>query len=177
MTGDAGSGGIYPATFDQQVKIIGGDLTNQDISPNRRVTGEIVFEPLGSGVRVTARDESHRVLWGFVSSKETLGQVHNLVAIYDTFRSMIAEELAKRGVIAPSSADPVKEAAAAIEQLEQTVAALKKSILVKKSSEATVERARAVALIATEADQQIALLSASLKGMKLRGDSEPTVSE
>lgn len=167
MTGEAGSvGSVYPQTFDQQVKHMGDDLANQDISPNRRIAGEVVFEPLGSGVRVTARDASHRVLWGFVSSKETLGQVHNLVAIYDTFRNMIAEELAKRGVVASEGGDPVKEAAVAIERLESTVATLKKSIQVKKTSEATVERARAVAMIATEADQQIELLAASLKGMK-----------
>lgn len=159
---------LYRQTFDQQLKQVGDDIVSQDIWPNRRIAGEIVFEPLGNGVRVTARDETHRVLWGFVSSKETLGQVHSLVAIYDTLRNLIAEELQKRGLSAPGDTDPIKDAETALSRLENSISLLKKSIQVKKVSEATIERARAVARIASEMDQQIAMFATNIKGAKTR---------
>ncbi len=167
----------YRKTFDQQLKLMGDDIVNQDIWPNRRIAGEIVFEPLGNGVRVTARDGVHRVLWGFVSSKETLSQVHCLVAVYDTFRDLIAEELQKRGLAAQSEGDPIKDAEAAISKLESTVSSLRKSIQVKKVSDATLERAKAIARIASEADQQITLFTTSLKGTKSRGETDILVPE
>lgn len=163
MTQDSDSS-PYRKTFDQQLQLMGDDVVNQDVWPNRRIAGEIVFEPLGNGVRVTARDEAHRVLWGFVSSKETLNQAHCLVGVYDTFRNLIAEELQTRGLATPAEVDPIKEAETAIARLENTIDSLKKSIQVKKVSEATIERARAVARIASEADQQITLFAANLKG-------------
>ena len=44
---------LRPKTFDQQIQLLGDNIVNEDIWPNRRIAGEIVFEPLGNGVRVT----------------------------------------------------------------------------------------------------------------------------
>jgi hypothetical protein len=163
---------LYPKTFDQLLKTVGDDISNKDISPYRRIPGEIIFEPLRAGVRVTARDEAHRVLWGFVSSKETLGQPHVLVGVYDIFKSAIAEELKKVGLTESSGGDPIKEAEAALAKLEGTVASLRKTIQVKKVSDATLKRARLIASIASEADDLINLQSAELKGRKARTESD-----
>ena len=172
MTEEAGAS-LYPKTFDQLLQTAGADIVNKDIAPHRRVPGEIIFEPLGNGVRVTARNDAHRVLWGFVSSKETLSQPHVLVGVYDSFRALIAEELKKKGLSATSEGDPVKEADAALTKLEATVAALRKSIQVKKVSDATLERARAIARIASQADDEINLLAADLRGGKPRAVDTP----
>ena len=96
------------------------------------------MNPSETACESPARNEGRRVLWGYVSSKETLGQAHSLVGIYDTFRILIAEELKKAGLAPTTEGDPIKEAEAAISKLESTVGALRKSIQVKKVSEATV---------------------------------------
>ena len=159
---------LFRKTFDQQLLLTGGDIANRDISPNRRIVGEIVFEPMGSGVRVTARDESHRLLWGFVGSEGMLKQIHCPVAVYDTLQDLISQELRKVGSPAPERGDPVTAAESAIKKLEGTVRWLKKSMRVKKVSEATKDRARSIARLASDADRQMNLDAASLKGMKSR---------
>jgi hypothetical protein len=54
---------LFGKTYDQQLAIAGNAIEEVDISPNRRIAGEIVLEPMGTGVRVTARDDRHRVLF------------------------------------------------------------------------------------------------------------------
>jgi hypothetical protein len=165
-------GDLFGKTFDQQLHIAGDAIADEDISPNRRIPGEVVFEPMGNGVRVTARDDQHRVLWGYVGSKETVSQIHCLVATYDTLQGLIAEELEKRGLFTPDEhEDPVGQAQTAIDRLEATVKWLRASLDVKKVSDATLERAKAISRIASDADRQISLDATSLKGMKSRTES------
>ncbi len=204
---------LFEKTFDQQVHIAGKDITARDITPNRHipaeivfeptgarsarvkaydaegnllfkcddaktegaiparpVKGEVVFEPSGPAVRVTARDEQHRVLWGYMGSVETVPQIHCLVAVYETLQDMLAEELAKRGLFNPLDGDPVALALAALDEIGQTTKRLRDSLTVIKESDATRQRAMAVARIVADANRQILLEAGSLKGMKTAGD-------
>jgi hypothetical protein len=163
---------LFGKTFDQQVQISGDEIANHDISPNRRVTAQLVFEPLGPRIRVTARDESHAILWGFVGCKEMLKEIHCPVAVYETLRGLVAEELQKLGSLVPDKEDPLLAAERAVSELEKTVAWLKKSLVVKKVSEATVERAKSIAQIAADANRQINLEATSVRGMKPRAEPE-----
>lgn len=162
--------GLFGESFDQQRRSAGSDIAKRDITPNRRVPGEIVFEPIGSSVRVTARDSEHRVLWGYIGAKETVRQIHCLVAVYDTLQQMLAEELEKCDPVSPDSDNPLTAAQAALARLEGTTKWLKESLEVKKVSEATLQRARAIARIVADADRQIALEAETLKGMKSRSE-------
>lgn len=149
---------LFGKTFDQQLKATQCRIEGRDISPNRRIPGEIVFEPAGRGVRVTARDAEHRVLWGYIGSKETVRQVHCLVAVYEALQSLLAEELAKRGLFNPEAEpDPMVAAEEAFEALGDTVKRLRESLEVKKVTEATRERARFIARLISDADRQITL--------------------
>ena len=133
--------------------------------PSRRIPGEIVFEPVPSGVRVTARDDRNKVLWGFIGSREMLGQVHCPVAVYDTLQELLAEELGEGG--APRrDAGAMEAAQRALAALEQTLAGLKASIEVKKISGATLERAGVIARIASDANRMISLEASSLRGTR-----------
>ena len=210
---------LFGKTFDQQIHAAGGNIEARDITPNRRIPaelvfepfgarvqvtaydannhvlfqrddkkteenaapmhikGEVVFEPMGTGVRVTARDEKHKVLWGYVGSKETIKQIHCLVATYDTLQDLVAEELEKCGLLVPDVRDPIDTAREAIDALQETVQRLRGGLDVKKVSDATLERARAIARMATDANRQLTLEASTLKGMKSKteesaGDSQ-----
>jgi hypothetical protein len=165
-------GDFFAKTFDQQLLLAGGQIEDRDITPNRRIPGEIVFEPMGSGVRVTARDAEHRVLWGYVGSKETVRQVHCLVATYDTLQNMVGEELEKRGLFVSEGGDPIGAAQLALDALERTVKWLRDGLDVKKVSGPTLERARTIARIVSDAGRQIMLEANTLRGMK--STTEPT---
>lgn len=164
---------LFGKTFDQQLHATGGRIEGRDIAPNRRIPGEIVFEPMGSGVRVTARDAEHRVLWGYVGSKETVRQIHCLVATYDTLQNLVGEELEKRGLFVSESEDPIAAAQRVLDSLEKTAKWLRESLEVKKVSDATLERARTIARIVSDADRQISLEASTLKGMKSKTEPEP----
>jgi hypothetical protein len=159
---------LFGKTFDQQVEAANGQIQGQDISPNRRIPGELVFEPMGPGVRVTARDAEHRVLWGYVGSRETARQVHCLVATYDTFQNLVAEELERRGLYSSEVTDPITRANEALAEMSATLAWLRDGLNVKKVSDATAERARTIARIVSDAHRQISLEAETLKGMKAR---------
>ena len=166
----AKNGELFGKTYDQQLDIVGADITKVDIAPNRRVAGEIVLEPMGNGVRVTARDGSHKVLWGFVASKGMLDQVHCLVAIYDPLVQLIVEELSKHHLPAPGPGDPVAEAKHSIASLEQLVHWLKASLQVEQQTKAALARATTIARISSEACRQITLDAEVLRGMKSKAD-------
>lgn len=124
-------------------------------------------------MRVTARDDQHRVLWGYVGSRETVKQIHCLVATYDTLQQLIGEELDKSGVPVPeASEDPLASAASALAALESTLAWLRKSLQVKKPSEATLTRAKLIARIVSDANRQMTIEASSLKGMKSKSDHD-----
>ena len=55
--------------------------------------GRIVIEPMGNGVRVTARAKDDRLLWGFVASQLAFDSPHALVAIYEALRKDVVEQL------------------------------------------------------------------------------------
>lgn len=162
---------LFGKTYDQQLDIVGADIAKVDIAPNRRVAGEIVLEPMGNGVRVTAREGSHKVLWGFVASKGMLDQVHCLVAVYDPLVQLIVEELSKHHMPAPEPGDPVTEAKRSIASLEQIVHWLKTSLEVKQQTKAALARATTIARICSEAYRQISLDAEALRGMK--SNTEP----
>lgn len=161
---------LFGKTFDQQLAIGGEDVIKRDISPNRRISSELVFEPVGAGIRVTARDEEHKVLWGYIGSKETNQQIHCLVATYDTLQALIAEELEKQGLMAPEAADPLIEAEKALRDLQESVQWLRDGLEVKRVSEATLERARIIARMANDANRQLMLEARTLKGMKSKAE-------
>lgn len=163
---------LFGKTFDQQVETAGADILNLDMSPNTRIAAEVVFEPLPGGIRVTARDADHRVLWGFIGSHGILGQIHCPVAVYDRLAELLTRELEKIGSSSfPDSGDVVGEANRAILALEATVANLKKSLQVKKVTEATRIRADKIRRSVIDANRQILLdMGAGFPG---RRDGEP----
>ena len=164
---------LFGKTFDQQLDVTKGKVDDRDISPNRRIHGEIIFEPMGSGVRVTARDAEHRVLWGYVGSKETIRQIHCLVATYDTLQNLIAEELEKRGLQTTDDPDPLASAHNSLDELEATVKWLRGGLEVKKVSDATLDRAKLISRIASDANRQITLETNTLKGMRTKTEHAP----
>ncbi len=162
---------LFDMTFDQQLYVTKGRIEGRDISPNRRIPGEIVFEPMATGVRVTARDGDHKVLWGYVGAKETVSQNHCLVAMYDTLQKLVGEELEKRGMFSPEVEDPISAAHKAIDCLEKTVTQLRESLNVKKVSDATLSRAQTIRRMISDADRQLSLEASTLKGMKSKSES------
>jgi hypothetical protein len=194
---------LFGKTFDQQLEATGGAIEARDITPNRRipaeivfeptgarvrvsayadgkllfqrddkktednitpkrVQGEVVFEPMGTGVRVTARDAEHKVLWGYVGSKETVPQIHCLVAVYDTLQTSLSDELEKRGLINPEKVDPLEEATRMLRELQGTLDKLRDCILVQKREDATEGRARQITRIVGDVNKLINLDVSSL---------------
>lgn len=148
---------LFGKTFDQQVNIAGNEIDKRDISPNRCIKGEIVFEPVFNGVRVTARDEHHKLLWGFIGSRETLNNVHNTMAAYTRLQEYLGEELKKSNLGASSNPDPMSAADTALSKLENAVKELRHTLQVKKISDATLKRANMVTQIANDATSNIAM--------------------
>lgn len=150
-----------------------GDVReDEQFDAPRRIKGEVILEPLGRTVRVTARDEEHRILWGYVASKETLKQIHCLVAVYETLRGLIAEELERRGSLVSDTADPVESAKAAIAALEETTQWIKASLDVKRLTDATQDRAKAIARMVADVNRQLLLEATTLRGMKPKTEAE-----
>lgn len=61
------------------------------------ISGTIAFEPVLTGIRVTARDQDDELLWGFVACKDTIDQTHRPVGIYDRLRSEMSRSLSAHG--------------------------------------------------------------------------------
>jgi hypothetical protein len=133
---------------------------------NRHIAAEIVFEPVGSGVRVVARDSDQRLLWGYIGSEETTNQKHCMVATYETLQKVLTEELSKCHLNNFKPKDPLASAHAALDQLERTTRWLKQSLTVKTATEASSERAALIAGIASDADLQIHHVADGLRGMR-----------
>ena len=153
---------LFGKTFDQQVEATGGNLSGKDLRPNILIRTELVFEPVSNGLRVTSRDESHHTLWGFIASEGMLAQVHCPVAIYDGLREKISAELRKQALPSFDAPNPVAAALTALDELEQTLDGLRKSITVKKESEATRQRACTIQRMASDANRTIRLETVSL---------------
>lgn len=59
----------------------------------RVIDGCIVTEPLGGGIRVTARGHDNKLLWGFVAGQLAMDSPHVLVATYESLRTSIIVDL------------------------------------------------------------------------------------
>lgn len=163
---------LFGKTFDQQLEILDGSIEGEDISPNRCIPSEIVFEPVLNGVRVTARDDNHRLLWGFIGSKGMMKQIHCPVAVYEKTCELLDEELSKNNVPNRNINDPIKSARKALDSLEETIEKLRKSIRVKNVSDATIERAKIIYRLAKDADKMILLEAVSFIGIEGKGEEE-----
>ena len=159
---------LFGKTFDQQLAATGNAIEGHDISPNRRISGEIVFEPIGSSVRVTARDAEHRLLWGFVASSETVNEIICEIATYETLQRLIATVIDKPDLLPNLHADPIAAAKLSLKNLAGAIKWLEKSLDVQTVAEPTLVRALAIARIASDAERQIMLEASSLQGMKSR---------
>ncbi len=155
---------LFGKTYDQQAEAAGDSFTTADIHPNRRLLAEVVFEPVVGGVRVTARDGQHHMLWGFVGSIGMMTQIHTPVAIYDTLRTLLSEELVKTRLPVADAPDIMQSAKDAIESLRDTLRRLERSLDVKKVEAATRDRAKAIASTVNDARRQIHLEISVPKG-------------
>ncbi len=163
---------LFGKTFDQQLEVLHGSITDNDISPNRCIPGEIVFEPVFNGVRITARDNDHHLLWGFIGSKGMIKQIHCPVAVYEKTCELLDEELVKTGLPARETGDPIDAARKALDSLQNTIDKLKKSICVKKVSETTKERAKIINRLTKDADKMILLEAVSFIGIEGKGEED-----
>ncbi len=164
------------ASAPEQPFAAGDEHTKDSVHDRgRRIQGEIAFERTETGVRVTARDAEHRLLWGCIASKETLRQIHSSVAMYSSLQNLIGEELQKVNRCAVEGVDAITAAAEAVRSLEGTLTWLQSSLDVREVKDATMERARALARIIADADRQIMLEASRLKGMKPRGGVPPSI--
>lgn len=129
--------------FDQMVED-NNDKVPADIRPNKRILGEVIFEPLASGIRISGRGEKHELLWGMVCTKLMLDQPHASIAIYEELRKRVRDALAEENFAVPETTNTVESALKAIDRLEALLAAARKKITVKKVSAQTKSRATAI---------------------------------
>lgn len=135
--------------FDQMIDDDG--KVPADIAPNRRISGEVIFEPLGAGIRVTGRTEKHEVLWGMVCSKGMLEQRYCTVAVYGALQGEVEKALEAEGLPVTEHGDAITAAFAALDKMESFVVAARKKITVKKVSPETKSRANAIAKAVSDA--------------------------
>lgn len=156
-----------PRMFDQMVDDSGA--VPPDISPNRRICGEVIFEPLGSGIRVTGRTERHEVLWGMVCSKGMLEQRYCTVAVYGALQGEVEKALEAEGLPVTEQGDAITAAFAALDKMESLLAAVRKKITVKKVSPETRTRAAAIAKAVSDAYKMMML---EVPGAAVHGGAE-----
>jgi hypothetical protein len=145
-----------PRLFEQMLEDHGGEVP-PDISPNQQISGEVIFEPLGAGIRVTGRTEKHHLLWGLVCSKGMLEQPHGSIAIYSALREAVEKALVSEGLPVTESLDSVKAALSAITKAEKFLKAARKNITVKKVSPETRVRAAVIAKAVGDAFRMVTL--------------------
>ena len=97
-----------------------------------------------------------------------VNQIHSSVAVYETLQHLLSEELKKSGLPRLEPKPPIQSANQALDDLQETLDSLRDSITVKKLSEATEERAVAIARIAKNAHKMINLETSSFKGNKTK---------
>ena len=142
--------------FEQMLEDNGGKVP-PDISPNQQMCGEVIFEPLGAGIRVTGRTEKHKLLWGLVCSKGMLEQPHGSIAIYSALREQVEKALVFEGLSVSEPRDSVDAALAAINKAEAFLKAARKDITVKKPSAKTGFRAAVITKAVGDAFQMVTL--------------------
>lgn len=173
-----GSDGSVVDTASEQAVARGPSTVHrQGLQASRVIPGEIVFEPVLGGIRVTVRTVEHQVMLGFIAAEGMIGKIHTRVAVYDNLRGLACEEFRQQCLPAPPITDPLEAAEEALSDARATLDWLKKSVSVKKSSDAAVERARAVAGFVSDANRMMCLGAGALKGMKARGEPDETSDE
>ena len=142
--------------FEQMLEDNGGKVP-PDISPNQQMCGEVIFEPLGAGIRVTGRTEKHKLLWGLVCSKGMLEQPHGSIAIYSALREEVEKALVFGGLSVSEPRDSVDAAFAAIKKAEAFLKAARENITVEKPSAKTGFRAAVITKAVGDAFQMVTL--------------------
>lgn len=142
--------------FEQMLEDNGGKVP-PDISPNQQMGGEVIFEPLGAGIRVTGRTEKHKLLWGLVCSKGMLEQPHGSIAIYSALREEVEKALVFGGLSVSEPRDSVDAAFAAIKKAEAFLKAARENITVEKPSAKTGFRAAVITKAVGDAFQMVTL--------------------
>lgn len=142
---------LFGKTFDQQLLATGGRIQGKDLTPNKIVPGSVVLEPLPTGIRVTARDDAHHVLWGFVASRDMLKETHCPVAVYERLREILNEQFEVLGQPTLDQPDPVKAAEERLDLIGKQCESLRSLLKVKKASEATRNRAVTIASASMDA--------------------------
>ena len=121
-----------------------GGVVETHIQPDAKViVGKIAFEPMLGGVRISARDNSNRTLWGFVASKKMIGQHHCPVGIHVTLKELIREEL-KNHNLSYTNDNQIESAIQEIKTLNSKLEKSLQSLDIKKPSEATFKKAKAI---------------------------------
>jgi len=157
-------------TFDQHLANAGGSIDNVDIAPNVLVPAEVVLEPVFNGLRVTGRDQEHRLLWGFIATQETLSQKHSSIALGKALKDLLSRRL-NSPAPHPNAEDAMSAAEDAIAELEATLKSLRQSLDVKKVKEATRDRASKIAQLVSDAHQLIELSAAPLRLAKTQPEA------
>lgn len=128
-------------TLDQQIAAHGHEPTPENCGVNTLIPAKLGLEPMGSGVRVTARDEQGQTLWGVVASLPMLSSGECPVAIYDRLMELLKEKGIGGQSEELSHEESVNRAQTTLEELRTTIASLQNGLDVKKPSEATARRA------------------------------------
>lgn len=122
-----------------QAEMFAVDATQPDAASraHKQIDGSIIVEPLGKGVRVTGRDASGSVLWGFVATRTMLEQPHGAIAIYGRLRELLNESLAVLGHPTDRPEDIIAAAETEVGEIERLAANLRKKIAVAKGKKPT----------------------------------------
>ena len=158
-------------TFDQLLVTHNGDVMGVSIKPNTSYVAEVVFEPVHKGKRVSFRTADHRVLCAFICSEGSLTNLNATVALYSSMKELMNVEI---NGVQPQEETSKDEAEKSLKELEKMVAWLRKSLKVINETQATRQRAFAVARLAEDARILITNEASSFKGMKAFEQSAPT---
>ena len=149
-------------TFDQLLVETGADnLDPAQISPNSVIPTNIVLEPNShqgvSRVRVTARDKDFKLLWGVNVSEGLMpAESPTPVAFYGQLRELIRENLTDPAPRHELSKDPFVAVQFCLLRIRDMLNKCEKeTVLVKKKSDTTENRAANVADILFDALRQM----------------------
>ncbi len=131
-------------------------LKNRELATQpHTVLGEVILEPVHAGIRVTARDQQHHILWGYVASDDTLSHIHTEVATYSTLREIIKDELEKLALHTKSTTDPFIDAQRAIIDLRELLNKLDDCVNVSTREDTAAHRASRIKRIADDAKRML----------------------
>jgi hypothetical protein len=127
-------------TFDDMAD--GGEVQQGSAPPGGRVIdGFIVTEPLGGGVRVTARGHDNKLLWGFVAGQLAMDSPHVLVATYESLRTSVIIDLPSYVDKKNDGAPKTKQCLEAIESITAMLGKVRDKLSPKQITDKTEKRA------------------------------------